>query len=513
MKEAERVKSPPRSRFYRRWAGVINAAPYNAVVAAAPLVEHLGAYPRPLRRAIALRWGLEWPEREHVPSAAELAAAILASGRLAEVLSSLSPGARRALDALRQAGGELPAPAFEAQHGAARLLGEARLERERPWSQEGLSPAEELWYSGLLYRRAGPRGASYVLPQDLREPLGVEIPGPRALTPVDPPRSSRGLSGGEVVDPFFRLLVGMARSSGPLRRLARQAAGDAGRAAFVVLVALEAGLLRRTEGGAGPGPRLSAWLHGSPARQAHLLRMAWAESRVWDDLCQLPGLDCPQGWSHDPRPPRRAVLSLLTTLPPAVWFSVEGWRRMVKAQRPGFLRSAADFAEWRLRAAGGGQLLQGFESWERVEGALLGYLLEGPLLWLGVTQTGQDCFALTADGASYLRGQAPSASGRSSGPALVVSPRLEVILTPQATLYHRFRLELAGELGAGGRYRISRASLARYLATGRRLPALLRFLELAAGRPLPREARARLVSYAGAGRRRGRAARPGNRRR
>ena len=58
---------------------------------------------------------------------------------------------REALRTLLTAGGTLPVANFSQRFGSIRSVGPARLEREQLW-RNPISPAENLWYLGLLYR-------------------------------------------------------------------------------------------------------------------------------------------------------------------------------------------------------------------------------------------------------------------------------------------------------------------------------------------------------------------------
>jgi hypothetical protein len=67
------------------------------------------------------------------------------------MLGDLPNAEREALRALLAAGGTLPVANFSQRFGSIRSVGPARLEREQLWHNP-ISPAENLWYLGLLYR-------------------------------------------------------------------------------------------------------------------------------------------------------------------------------------------------------------------------------------------------------------------------------------------------------------------------------------------------------------------------
>jgi Helicase conserved C-terminal domain len=54
----------------------------------------------------------------------------------------------------------------------------------------------------------------------------------------------------------------------------------------------------------------------------------------------------------------------------------------VKASNPDFARIDGRYDTWHIRDAQSGAFLNGFEHWDRVEGALIASLIRGPLTWL-----------------------------------------------------------------------------------------------------------------------------------
>ncbi|PJF45505.1 MAG: hypothetical protein CUN48_18545, partial [Candidatus Thermofonsia Clade 3 bacterium] len=66
-----------------------------------------------------------------------------------EMIESLPPEAREALDELVGRGGRMPRAAFSRRYGDVRPMGAAKRERERP-DLNPASPAEVLWYRALI---------------------------------------------------------------------------------------------------------------------------------------------------------------------------------------------------------------------------------------------------------------------------------------------------------------------------------------------------------------------------
>src|SRR5512136_1763178 len=102
-------------------------------------------------RIIAERWSLNpigLKPRELVDRLEET---ISTPARVTVLLEDLPGAEREALRVLLTAGGTLPVANFSQRFGSIRSVGPARLEREQLWRRP-ISPAENLWYLGLLYR-------------------------------------------------------------------------------------------------------------------------------------------------------------------------------------------------------------------------------------------------------------------------------------------------------------------------------------------------------------------------
>jgi hypothetical protein len=136
--------------------------------------------------------------------------------------------------------------------------------------------------------------------------------------------------------------------------------------------------------------------------------------------------------------------------------------------------------------------LRGFEAWESVEGALLAFLVTGPLYWLGLVDLGKsipwlppDRFRVSEAGAAIL--------GAADPPTFLEPASIEVrvsglLLVPPERRYERFQMSrIAAPVGEEGLhlYRLTPRSLRR--ARRQRIPLerIEEFLEEALEQPLP----------------------------
>ncbi len=342
----------------------------------------------------------------------------------------------------------------EIMFGKIRKLGAAQIERERP-DKNPTSIAEALYYRGLIaigYEQV-PTGAQQIIyiPDDL---LGVlpthktqyetldeaeddfpdedeedggeadEAPvvGIEELAEVNNARNADT----SVVDDLTTLLAYLQLQSPMLDVDARiqqfedyrltqtdrntvmpqlLTHGDE-RLTFLVGLALSADLLE-VQAGRAITKRAEArrWLAATRAEQVRALVEAWRESHLYRDLWHVPGLDPEPGGKlldYNATVVRRAVLGFMTDLAPGdKWWSIDSFVETVKETDPDFQRPGGDYNSWYIRNEAG-DYLEGFESWDAVEGALLEYYLFGPMHWLGLVDVADDAARLTAYGRAAL---------------------------------------------------------------------------------------------------------------
>jgi hypothetical protein len=488
-------------------------------------------YDMTMLRALAQSRGVKLDTNRQAEAADELAVLLLDPLSVRMAVARLSPEGRAALAAVVAAGGRMRSPHFARRFGQVRPIGPGRLEREAPW-QDPSNPAEELWYAGLIFRafsqdESGP-GDFVFIPDDL-QPL---LPQPRdeapafAVKSVPPPARQGGDDLALVYDLFSYLVYLQNHDVQPYadgrlgqRDLAalRARLGDADerRLAFLRHLAGRLGFVRRQDDvlrlEASP---VKCWLTATPARQVAALQEAWRGDPTWNDLCHVPTLVCDQEtpWRNNPVATRQALLALLTRCPLNEWWSLASFVAAVKEIHPDFQRPDGDYTGWYIRDAANGDYLSGFESWDRVEGALIADLLSGPLHWLGFVATVADKVSpicrLTAAGARFL-GLLPGEPDEQPSPSLVVCPDFQVEVPPPASLYTRFQLERfadpSGPSPSGSdpespepwRYRLTVGSLGRALAREIRVEQVLAFLRQASERPVPANVAGQLRLWAG----------------
>jgi hypothetical protein len=114
------------------------------------------------------------------------------------------------------------------------------------------------------------------------------------------------------------------------------------------------------------------------------LAHGWRESDLFNELHLVPGIRCEGAWHNEPEAARQAVLHNLSAVPEGTWWHLDSFIKAIYKREPDFQRPAGDFDTWLIRDAETGESLAGIKHWDAVDGALVRYLITGPMHWLGL---------------------------------------------------------------------------------------------------------------------------------
>ena len=414
-----------------------------------------------------------------------------------EEVGDFAPESAEALATLLKAGGELSEAQFARQYGGIRQMGPAKLAREMPWLAPE-SVTELLFYYGLVgrsFKGAGQQAHTVIyIPSDvtpwLPNPQRDTESGTWTVRPIPPPPTSRILPADDSFLEDAGTLIGFLRQdrlrltpSGPHRedidRLAQRLQlpytddnPDLNeRLALLLHIANRLGWLRRDEQGAVTLTlnRVRQFLEQTRAEQRRALWDAWVESPEWNDLCRTPGLECTETgtWRNDARQTRHAVLQLLAKLQPGAWYRQSEVIADIRQHTPDFQRPTGNHETWYIRSTTTQEFLKGFEQWDAVEGALLRFLLRGPLHWLGAMDLGEPSsgddyqISLSSWGSFWLGQETPQPFDAPRQP-ITVHADFTVTVPHGTPLIERLRVERFAVWQAGYpvyRYAINQRSL------------------------------------------------------
>jgi len=468
-------------------------------------------------RVIGEWLGLDLTGTDKAAAVDQLADAMLQTDLVSE-MEYLEPEEAAALADLVRQGGRAPVAVFARDHGEVRLMGPGWMEREEPWLDPA-SPAESLWYRGFLYRAFDQTAEGtlefYYIPQELLNRLSPSAPTRReepgapeepTLRPAAAPEATRPPPI-DAVDDLTTLLALAQRTGLQLERLPNLDGllvnPDRDRRSMLLTLATEMALLRRADDLLRPTRAALDWLKQSREAQLRSLVDAWSRS-VWNELRHTPGLVAEgENWHNDPLPARTA---LMDTLPAdEQWYRLADVVAVIRRQDPDFQRPDGNYETWYIRDAATHEYLAGFGDWDRVEGRLLRFLVQGPLHWLGMTElsAGGDsapaAYRLAPRALAWLADD-PPADDAVRVP-LVVQPEGILLVPFNASRYERFQAARIADPeplspGKPYRYRIVPSSLAEAQSQGIPPERMLQFLESAGGRPVPASVRRGITRWA-----------------
>ncbi len=352
-------------------------------------------------RILCELWGFDLPPGSHRSVVDEITLSMLNRDALDELLDSLPDAAQQTLEGIAQAGGRMAFPDLIRDHGELREMGSGKRDREQPW-RSPVSPVEILWYRGLIGRAfadtpKGPQEFAYI-PTDLLQALSESLPDYSApsFSPLTQNPGRVYLATSAAVDDATTLLAAMRRTPLPSFELSRKQGLTLER--FLLIPGLHNLLLTILqeisiiEGPPWtPNPeRTRAFINASRSRTIRDLLLAWKNSVTWNDLAVLPHIVCnTAAWPNDARLSRQGVLDLLQPLKPGLWWDLNDFVEKIRQTYPAFQRPGGDFDSWYLQNQSG-IFLHGIENWNMVDGALIRYVITGPLHWLGAVDLGQD---------------------------------------------------------------------------------------------------------------------------
>jgi hypothetical protein len=442
------------------------------------LLNSLQKYDLAHLRNIAELWGLELESHEALPAAEELTEAMLDSELLSEIVAVLPPAGYSALaDLAAEPEGRLSWVIFERRFGEIRQMGPGRRDREQPHLKPA-SPAEMLFYRGLLARAffdapGGPQEFAYI-PEDILPMLATEdgqSPPPRQ-EPLGRPASP-----GEKAFPIpadDRILDDVTTLLAALRLDIDPPALDIPQPVLLDLLAA-ARLIKKSS--PQPGP-VKDFLEASRAQALERLAKAWQDSESFNELHQLPGLTCEGEWINQPLVTREFLLNLLDAIPAGKWWSLPAFVRAIKDKFPDYQRPAGDYDSWFIKREADGVYLRGFAYWDEVDGALVRYLITGPLTWLGQVELAAPEEGAAPTAFCFVSPDAHTSKPENGRIHVASNGRISVPrLAPRAARYQVARFcEWEPETQDDYRYHVTPATLERAKKQGLKVEHLLALL-------------------------------------
>ncbi|MCI0708589.1 MAG: helicase-associated domain-containing protein [Chloroflexi bacterium] len=490
------------------------------------LLQTLRDYDSHLLTIIANRWDIDLSTEDARGIAAELSEAMIDTENAGHEWSRLDDKERGAMQMLLASKGyQMPEVQFSRLYGEIRQMGEDKRKRESPHlNPNGI--AESLYYRGLIgsafdQGKVGNQKFVFV-PEDLATVLPVHQTGfdltaedddfavaeaaplpPHEpilthLTVEEPGYVQRADT--LIVDDMTTLLayLQMHRGLEDERQMLGNFLGPKSPARLRMLVALamELGIvddMLQPERAAA-----KKWLEAPRPDQVQALMSAWQRTYFFDELWHVPSLQPDDaGWEHDPTLLRDALRTMFELLPGKEWASIPAFIATIKDEEPDFQRPGGDYDSWYIRDTASGDYLNGYETWDIVEGATLFLAIIGPLHWLSIVDLGRgssaesimetDAFRMTAYGRAWAGIERFPQSPESTKP-VVIEPDGKIMVSRLVSRYDRFQLARFSEwleISDPFVYQLTSKSLNRAAEQGIETNHVEAFLKRASGSELP----------------------------
>lgn len=487
------------------------------------LMQTLRDYDAHLLTIIGNRWDVDFSADDARTMSEELAEAMHDASRAEQEWSRLSDEERGAMQMLLASSQtKMPAAQFERLYGEIRQMGPDKRQRDKPHlNPDGL--AERLYYRGLISTAFDQGKVSNQLfvyvPDDLASVLPVhqtgfdlseEPVGEGTFTSIPAMPMAEELVAEEpgfvqradtlIVDDMTSLLAYLQLHKGieDERDVFATFLGPKSPARLRMLVGIALELALIDDMLAPERTAARKWLEGSRHEQMHALILAWQKTYFFDELWQVPSLKPDDtGWEHDPTLLRDALRTMFEILPGKEWVSLPLFIEEIKETEPDFQRPGGDYDSWYIRDANNGQYLNGFETWNAVEGTTLFITVIGPLHWLGMVDLGRDsvdhslmqtdAFRMTAYGRAWA-GIEPFPQGADQPRQIELHIDGTIMASRVVSRYDRFQLARVAELRETNDpyiYHLTGSSLNRAARQGIEPGHIESFLRRASGGDLP----------------------------
>jgi hypothetical protein len=466
-------------------------------------------------RIIATLWGIELASSDPAEAAVELAESLCDAELLEEVVTTLPKDARATLESLAADEGRMPWVAFARRFGEVREMGPGKRDREQPHLHPA-SAAEVLWYRALLAKAffEGEKGLQEFafIPDDLlmamdfagllgetalleEPPISEKEEEPETKPPAQKKPSATQTKTGEeplgrpaspaektLPNPGNDQILDEACTFLSAMRMGMNPPPMRIPAAILREFLLAAGLINAD----GLNPEaVKSFLEMPRSKALALLLESWQTSERFNELRQLPGLSFEGAWTNQAQVTREFLLNLLEPVPDGQWWSLAAFIRDIKLKYPDYQRPAGDYDSWFIKRDTDGTFLRGFAKWDEVDGALIRYLICGPLHWLGMLD-------LAASDENSLPGAFRShpelANVEENGKITVTSQGKIIVprLAPRAARYQIARFcDWEEPRQDEYRYRLSAGTLKRAKEQGLKPEQLLSILRKHISAPVP----------------------------
>ncbi len=443
-------------------------------------------------KIIARLWNIELNVSDIHAALNSLLSALLNRKLVAEVIETLSPDAQMAIEFLLENDSRVSWPAFCRRFGDIREMGAGKRDREQPYLNP-TTTTEILWYRGIIARAflnvdGGPQEFAYI-PDDL-VPL---LPAARRSEKLTLGRPASPIECAKIIPATDRILDETCKLLSVLRSRQKLHPKSFEKNAIPVPILQKFLIAAKLIDSSGMPVLEPTRKFLEAERGATLLYLfqTWLNSTTFNELRMIAGLQCEGEWRNDARQARQKIVELLTHIPVGTWWNITSFISAVREHYPDFQRPSGDYESWFIKQIETGEYLRGFASWDLVEGALIRYLITGPLHWLGIfdlaspnPETAPTAFRFSPWSADLMHERPPTGFKTEDGTIRCTADG-KITLSPNLARAALYQIARFSEWIDEDHYRLTPASLKNARQQGLKISHILSLLNRYSEKPIP----------------------------
>ena len=338
-------------------------------------------------RMVANSWNIELTAPDAVTAIPILIEEMRKPEKIRLAFQTLPEEARAAIHALLEHEARISWAQLTRQHGELRAMGPGKRDRERP----DLSPAsavEMLWYRcmiGKAFFNLPPEAQEFAyIPEELIETFSslCNIAPVHWGRPATSEESAFPIPANDhIVDQSCDMLAALRVGFEMNQWKHFRNNWPRGLMPFLRELLYAAYLLDDQR--QPVSEKMRDFLTHSRGEALGLLAKYWMRSKSLNELKFLETLNIEENIENTPHGTRQIILEILRQIPEDQWWNITSFVEAMHDREPDFQRPGGNYDSWYIRDKETDTLLHGFTSWYEVDGALLRYLITGPMHWLG----------------------------------------------------------------------------------------------------------------------------------
>jgi len=365
-------------------------------------------------KIIANAWGIEIKGADAYTARTQLATEMENQDVIKELYDSFPENAKLAFDTLLENDGKITWAKFARDFGEIQVMGSAKRDRERP-DLNPVNPTEFLWYRAFIGRAflstdTEPQEFAYI-PEEIFSTLKPahikkhQLPG----RPASSKETQVVFNASETILDDICTLLSAYRNE-----FSQDFYEDFLQIPPKFLIHLLTDLKIISKEGDLEPDQVRILLETPSEKFFAILIRQWVEQIHLNEMSFLPEIEIEGVLDRNHYRARQYVIEQLSQVPVDTWWNLESFISYIFQVNPDFQRPAGNYDSWYIKDITNGKFLRGFEFWNEVDGALIRFMITGPMFWLGLVDLASSqhnpvyqAFRLSTRFTDFLTNQTP----------------------------------------------------------------------------------------------------------